>query len=83
MNFKYLDSKDALLDSRDETGKIHISWLLADGKIIAVEHIPENYPDFYILTFSSIREYINAVKNTAWITENALEKIVELEEIAE
>lgn len=75
------DSKDALL--RVYSGeKIHISWKLENGEILVAEYIPENYPEFCIFTFSSIREYINAVKDTVWIAENAVEEIVELEEIA-
>jgi transcription antitermination factor NusG len=64
---QYIDSKDARVYARNEEGCIHVSWDIEDGKIMAFEYIPDNYPDISCTIFKNDKEYKRRIYNIDWI----------------
>jgi len=57
-----LSSKEAFCKAVDYgDGKMHIAWELEDGKIIAFEWIPENYPQGGLYVFEDREEYMKSI----------------------
>lgn len=63
-----LSSRDAIIEVKDGN-TLHISFLLATGQILVVEHIPENYPQTELVIFEDGSAYLEAVKNVDWVTD--------------
>ena len=68
-DFKYFDSKSALLQLVTVNDYIHESWLLPSGKVIYYEYIPYTYPAGSLRVVESIEEYIQKIKDTTWIND--------------
>lgn len=70
---EYLDEKTGLLTVREwDNSKLHQSWKVDNGKIIAFECILEDYPTNVLLIFNDITEYIKAIKCVNWINNKDL-----------
>lgn len=66
----FMNEKDGLLYSRSsESGSIHQSFLLGDGRVLVFESIPENYPSNALCLFESIQAYFEAIRDVSWIVD--------------
>lgn len=59
-----MDTKEAFVRVITEEGNMHIAWRV-NGKIIAFEFIPENYPQGGLYIWNSEEEYMNDIPN--WV----------------
>jgi hypothetical protein len=65
---KYLDEKSSPLLYVLCDGRVHISWVI-DGRILCVEHIPENWPATCLAVFDDYKDWRKATADTDWIAE--------------
>lgn len=66
----YAGTKDSLAFLNTEEGNMHCSFSTEEGKVVAFEHIPENYPTTALLLYDSVEEYKECLKNLApWFQE--------------
>lgn len=62
-----LDDRNCLLKVKGMFDEIHQSWLLPDGKIVAYENVPGNWPSSALMVWDSIGEYVAVIKEVDWI----------------
>lgn len=69
---EYMEDREAVLTAfSPESGNVHQSYETEDGKIIAWEFIPDNYPQGAFYACNTAEEYFKGLKEVDWIEDNA------------
>ena len=60
-----LDERDAIVISEDED-RLHVGYLLNDGKVIFFERIKGMYPDLNLIVCNNLKEYAKKIYDVDW-----------------